>query len=184
MNRILFASIAVLMGLGSTGARAAPADSFQVAQVMATPQGCHWVDAGGRAQDLWCRDADGRAQRTETRRVDTRDYADTGCPKGQVEDGRGCVSERAALRYGEIRRGAGLMYEPQALIPYAGGGERLSGGMIAAFEGGYGYYGYGYRPSVGVLHRPRDSRYTVFRQIYGYGDDRRYSDVIIVDGGR
>lgn len=183
MNRILFASLAVGLGLGATGAVAAPAGGFQVAQVMTTPQGCHWVDAGGRAQDLWCRDADGRARRTETRRVDTRDYADTGCPRGKVDDGLGCITERAALRYGEIRRAAGLMYEPETIIPYAGG-ERLSGGMIAAIEGSYGYYGRGYRPSVGVLHQPRGGSYSVFRQVYGHGDDRRYSDVIIVDGGR
>ena len=109
----MLGGLTLVLALATGAAWAAQARepaSFQLAQVMETPPGCHWIDAGGRDQDLWCRGEDGRAHRTATRRRDMGDYADAGCPRGRLDTGLGCVTET------ELRRAAAVApaYDPTA----------------------------------------------------------------------
>lgn len=102
MTKLMLGGLTLLLAMAAGAAQAREPGSFQLAQVMETPPGCHWIDAGGRTQDLWCRDEDGQARRTSTRRQDTGGYADVSCGRGRIDTGLGCVTEtelRRAARY-------------------------------------------------------------------------------------
>ncbi|MDP3174564.1 MAG: hypothetical protein Q8M88_09045 [Phenylobacterium sp.] len=136
--------IALAIAAGSAGAacaaeRHAP---MQLAQLMNTPAGCQWFDTGQRTQQLWCRDADGRARPTATTRRDDRDPADTGCPRGQLDDGLGCVSEARAVA------ARGPSWPPLAESPAAYPGRR-DGPELIIMQPAYG------RSDVWVVRRPR-----------------------------
>lgn len=82
------------------------------AQVMATPPGCQWLDAGRGEQDLYCRGEDGQMFRTETHRRDMGGSMDV-CLRGQLDDGMGCVSESEA----RDSQAFGLQYDPSVNAP-------------------------------------------------------------------
>jgi hypothetical protein len=137
---------------------AEPAGAFQLAQVMATPAGCHWIDAGDRAQDLWCRGEDGRAVRTSTSRRDTRSVADTGCPPGRLDDGFGCAPEAVVAS-----RGSGWTpTTPRPQVYQKAEPQILLGGYGDGY--GYGYDG-GRRRDGYVIHHPPGSPVSVMTPI-------------------
>ena len=95
MTKLFFGGFVALLSLAAGAADAREPGAFQLAQVMSTPSGCFWLDAGDRDQDLWCRDEDGQAHRTATRRHEVPGRV---CPRGKLDDGVRCVSEGAAMR--------------------------------------------------------------------------------------
>jgi hypothetical protein len=109
MKQLLLGGAAFALAIGA--GLSLPA-SVAEAQVMVTPPGCQWLDAGGGVQDLFCRDADGRAYRTDTRRRDMGGTMDV-CVRGQLDDGMGCVSEAAARR----SQAFSIQYDPMVNAP-------------------------------------------------------------------
>jgi hypothetical protein len=105
-------SIGAISALAMAAGLAAPAGEAR-AQVMATPPGCQWLDGAVRGeQELYCRDEDGRSHRTETRRQDMGGSMEM-CPRGQMDDGLGCVSEVEARRSQLFRP----QYDPSVNAP-------------------------------------------------------------------
>jgi hypothetical protein len=135
---------ALAASFAASAAQAAPqAAPIQLAQLMTTPPGCHWIDTTGREQQLWCRDEAGRARATATRRNDDRDVADSGCPRGKMDDGLGCVSEARAVAP------HGPSWPPLRETPPAYPGRRDTAPEILILQPAYG------RSDVWVVHRPR-----------------------------
>ena len=140
MKRIILTAMPLLALAGA--AHAEEARPFRLAQLMTTPVGCHWIDTGARTQQLWCRDEEGRARPTPTTRRDDRDQADVGCPRGQMDDGLGCVSEARALAP------RGPSWPPLAPSPEAYPGRRGDAPEVVVVQPAYG------RDDVWVVHRP------------------------------
>jgi len=134
---------ALLTSFATAGAAAERGAPVQLAQLMTTPPGCHWIDTGAHDQQLWCRDEDGRARPTATRRHDDRDVADSGCPRGKMDDGLGCVSEARATAP------RGPSWPPLAPSPPAYPGRRDMAPEIVIMQPAYG------RSDVWLIRRPR-----------------------------
>jgi len=209
MNKLSPGLAALLLAFAAGAAEARqPASRPAVSEVVETPANCQWIDAGDRVQDLWCRDADGRAQKTSTQRRDTRDYADTGCRRGQMNNGVRCVPEATALRqadnglryqpmpgstataawWRDHRTADGKWRDPSApnLVIYESDGYRGSGyrtSYVYRSDDGYGRYGGNYGGGYGSRYGGYYggyNRYSGYNNGYGYSSS--YGGYGLADG--